>query len=86
VSNPRDPGVMAQLLLGVVRAYRFIPRVGPPRCRFAPTCSAYAIDAIQRHGAGCGSWLTLRRLGRCHPFNPGGFDPVPGPSEEFQRV
>jgi putative membrane protein insertion efficiency factor len=46
-------------------------------CRFHPSCSEYAREAIDRHGAGKGSWLTLRRLGRCHPYHPGGFDPVP---------
>ena len=46
-------------------------------CRFYPTCSNYALEAIQLHGVWRGGWLTLRRLGRCHPFHPGGFDPPP---------
>jgi putative membrane protein insertion efficiency factor len=50
----------------------------PPSCRFAPTCSRYAIEAIERHGVALGTWLALRRLLRCHPFHPGGIDPVPG--------
>ncbi|MDQ3612117.1 MAG: membrane protein insertion efficiency factor YidD [Actinomycetota bacterium] len=71
-------GPVARLLLAVVSGYRrwISPLLGP-RCRFAPTCSAYAEQAMRSHGAGRGSWLALRRLARCHPFHPGGHDPVP---------
>ncbi|HYL31494.1 MAG TPA: membrane protein insertion efficiency factor YidD [Gemmatimonadales bacterium] len=65
-------------LVAFIRAYQLVisPAL-PPACRFTPTCSQYALEAIRRHGAVRGSWLAVRRLARCHPFNPGGFDAVP---------
>jgi putative membrane protein insertion efficiency factor len=69
---------MKALLLLVLRGYQYaISPLFGANCRFYPSCSEYAREAIDRHGAGKGSWLTLRRLGRCHPYHPGGFDPVP---------
>jgi len=56
---------------------RFISPLLPPMCRFEPTCSVYAMQAIEKHGVIRGVWLGVRRLARCHPFNPGGWDPVP---------
>jgi putative membrane protein insertion efficiency factor len=71
-------GWVARTLLAVVGFYsRAVSPALPPRCRFAPTCSAYAAEAIAVHGAGRGSWLALRRLLKCAPWHPGGFDPVP---------
>jgi uncharacterized protein len=68
----------ARLLLFAVRAYqRFISPYTPPACRYYPSCSAYAVDALRRYGAWRGGLLALRRLLRCHPFHPGGYDPVP---------
>lgn len=69
----------AWLLALPVRAYRltFSPYVGHG-CRFQPTCSAYALEALERHGAARGGWLTARRLCRCHPWGGHGYDPVPG--------
>lgn len=62
----------------LIRAYQRVlsPLLGP-RCRFYPSCSQYALEAVERHGALRGSYLAVRRLLRCHPFHPGGFDPVP---------
>ncbi|HEU4648212.1 MAG TPA: membrane protein insertion efficiency factor YidD [Gemmatimonadales bacterium] len=65
-------------IAGLIRLYQLvISPVLPPACRFTPSCSHYALEAVTRHGALRGSWLAVRRLARCHPFHPGGFDPVP---------
>jgi uncharacterized protein len=71
-------GPLARVLILPVRLYqRFISPFLPPSCRFHPSCSAYAVEALTVHGALRGSWLTLRRLARCGPWHPGGLDPVP---------
>ncbi len=71
-------GGAGSLLLGLIRAYQLVvsPLLGP-RCRFYPSCSAYAVEAIRVHGVLRGTWLAVRRLLRCHPWNPGGLDFVP---------
>lgn len=69
---------MKQLVLLVIRGYQRAVSPGlPPACRFEPSCSRYGYDAIERYGLVRGGWLTLRRLSRCHPLRPTGYDPVP---------
>jgi len=69
---------MKQAVLALIRLYkRFISPALPPSCRFTPSCSEYSYEAIQRYGLLKGGWLGLRRIVRCHPWNPGGYDPVP---------
>jgi len=71
---------MKRFLLGIIHFYqKWISPMKPPSCRFYPTCSHYGIEAIQKHGALKGSYLTTKRILKCHPFHPGGIDPVPDP-------
>jgi uncharacterized protein len=75
---PGPASVPRRLLATLIRGYqRFVSPALPPSCRFHPSCSQYALEAVIRHGALKGGWLAARRLARCHPFHPGGFDPVP---------
>ncbi|MGH3695982.1 MAG: membrane protein insertion efficiency factor YidD [Pseudonocardiaceae bacterium] len=78
-TNPaRSSDFLVRTLVGVLRFYRrWISPALPPSCRFSPSCSAYAIEALVVHGVLRGSWLTVRRLLRCGPWHPGGVDPVP---------
>ncbi|MDD4311317.1 MAG: membrane protein insertion efficiency factor YidD [Eubacteriales bacterium] len=69
---------MKRILIAIVRGYKkYISPLLPPSCRFTPTCSEYAMEAISKHGAWKGSWLALWRILRCNPFCKGGYDPVP---------
>lgn len=70
--------MLARLLVMLVRGYQLaISPILPPACRYTPSCSQYAIEALRRYGALKGSWLAARRICRCHPFRAGGYDPVP---------
>jgi putative membrane protein insertion efficiency factor len=74
--------LVARVLVGLIRAYQAtISKIMPSRCRFYPSCSQYALEAVRRHGALRGGWLGVRRVARCHPFHPGGIDPVPDPGD-----
>jgi len=82
VTQSGTKGLAAQLVAAPIRAYRrFLSPLLPPTCRFTPSCSAYALEAIAEHGALAGLWLAVRRLARCHPLTwlggSSGFDPVP---------
>ncbi len=70
--------MLAKIMLGFIRFYQYaISPLIPPRCRFTPTCSQYAVEAIKKHGALKGGWLAAKRIARCHPFGGCGHDPVP---------
>ena len=75
---------MRKVLIFLIKAYQYLisPMLGP-HCRFHPTCSCYAQTALEQHGLLRGSWLAIRRIGRCHPWHPGGVDPVPEKSTEL---
>ncbi len=79
--------MLARVMLGAIRFYRrAISPFTPPACRFTPTCSAYAAEAVERHGTMRGGWLAMRRILRCHPFGRYGFDPVPTSHEPLVRA
>ncbi len=74
--------IAARLAIGVVKGYQYVSAGRPSPCRHVPSCSTYAIEAVETHGAFKGTGLAVRRLGRCHPWGTQGYDPVPGRGEE----
>ena len=74
--------MLKKIIIFLISGYRrLISPLFPPSCRFQPTCSQYAMEAIEKFGAFRGSWLAIKRILRCHPFHPGGYDPVPSDKE-----
>lgn len=77
----RTPSLMARAVIVPVKGYQMVRADRPSPCRHVPSCSTYAIEAVEAHGALRGVWLGLRRLARCHPWGTSGYDPVPGTKE-----
>ena len=70
--------MMRRIVIGLIRFYQYaISPMRPPTCRYFPTCSVYAVEAVEKYGAMRGGWMALRRVMRCHPWSDGGYDPVP---------
>ncbi|WP_409293429.1 membrane protein insertion efficiency factor YidD [Peribacillus sp. SCS-37] len=78
--------MLQKIVIGLFRFYQLaISPLKPPSCRFYPTCSSYGIEAVRRFGALKGSYLAVKRILKCHPFHPGGFDPVPEPKQSPRK-
>jgi hypothetical protein len=86
MSGSARPRLAARLLMVPIRAWRLASTRLPSRCRFYPSCSEYALEALAEHGATRGSWLAVRRLARCHPWHPGGVDHVPPSNRRSPRA
>lgn len=79
--------MVKRIVQAPIRFYRkFISPLKPPTCRFYPSCSIYALEAIEKHGAAKGTVMAAARIAKCHPFHPGGYDPVPDPVEKHSKM
>ena len=81
-----QPSLAARAGMRAIHGYQVVMAGSTSHCRFAPTCSEYTREAIELHGFGRGVWMGIRRIGRCHPWHAGGFDPVPGSGETSRRA
>jgi uncharacterized protein len=78
LTAPREGNIGQRILVAIIRIYQMtLSRALPPSCRFYPSCSEYTLQAIVKYGVFKGGWLGIKRILRCHPFHPGGYDPVP---------
>jgi len=77
---------MKLLVVLLIRAYQALSRIGAPHCRYYPSCSQYAREAVEEYGTMRGLWMGARRIGRCHPFHNGGYDPVPANSKKLDKM
>ena len=73
----KKDNIIQKIFLSIIKVYRFFPKYTPPVCRFTPTCSQYAYEAIKKYGAIKGGFLSIKRILKCHPYHKGGYDPVP---------
>ena len=73
----KKDNIIQKIFLSIIKVYRFFSKYTPPVCRFTPTCSQYAYEAIKKYGAIKGGFLSIKRILKCHPFHKGGYDPVP---------
>ena len=73
----KKDNIIQKIFLSMIKVYRFFSKYTPPVCRFTPTCSQYAYEAIKKYGAIKGGFLSIKRILKCHPFHKGGYDPVP---------
>ncbi|MBM3661737.1 MAG: membrane protein insertion efficiency factor YidD [Actinobacteria bacterium] len=85
VTDQSSVSIVSKAAIGLIKGYQYVSASRPSPCRHVPSCSTYAIEAYEIHGSVRGSWLTVRRLGRCHPWGTQGYDPVPAPDRCTDR-
>ncbi len=80
IDTESQPGFGARAAIGLITGYQWVMAGSIPRCRFAPSCSQYSLQAVEAYGLVRGGWMGMKRVGRCHPWHPGGYDPVVHPN------